>query len=161
MKLVWTKSNSVLSQVIRFICGQDCSHFSFVFESGSRGLMFESNLLGTHPTFYKTSLKNHSVVHEKSLEIPIDVEDEIWDLMVQKYDGRSYDFGGAIFLGLSLAMERIFKMPRPQVNRWAKSDKYFCDETYDIFNSFPVYFPSIDVCRGMDTPHDVFVKMGG
>ena len=62
MKLVWSASKNPLSCLIRFVTGQDCSHFSFVFESRASGLMFESNLFGTHPAFYRTSLKKKKTI---------------------------------------------------------------------------------------------------
>lgn len=158
MKLIWTKSGTPLSYAIRHICGDDCSHFSFVFESSAKGLMFESNLLGTHPSFLQTSLKSHTIVHDKTVNVPLEVEDLIWDEVVSKYDGKGYDFGGAAYLGLMVRREKTFKIPRPTANAWAKEGRYFCDEVYDVFNKFPKYFPKIEVCNGMDTPHDMFLK---
>lgn len=161
MKLLWTKAQTPLSVGIRCLCGQDCSHFSFVFESAAKGLMFESNLLGTHPAFLQTSLKTHTIVHEKSFEIPLAIEDQIWDLAVEKYDGKGYDFGGALYLGIMERRKKTFGIPKPKTNAWASAGLYYCDEVYDIFNSFPDYFPKIDVCNGMDTPHNLWEKLEG
>ena len=159
--LLWTKSNAPLSRFIRMITGQECSHFSFVFQGpGKSGLMFESNLLGTHPAFLKTSLKTHEIIHQIEMTLPIEDEDQIWDLCVEKYDGKGYDFGGAIYLGLMLLRERLFKIPRPLINKWAKSDSYFCDEIYEVFNHIPE-FKKIDVTSGMYTPHDIYINLQG
>jgi len=161
MTLLWTKSNSPLSWIIRTVTGQCCSHFSFVFQNPNRkGLMFESNLMGTHPAFLQTALKSHTVLH--SIEVPLDAEDEdmIWDLVVDKYDGKPYDLMGALYLGLRILLCRIFKVPMPQQNKWASAGAFFCDEVYDVFNNIPE-FKKIDVASGMDTPHDVFEKLKG
>lgn len=160
MKLVWSKSNLPLSVFIRAITGEDCSHFAFVFESSAKGLMFESNLLGTHPCFYQSSLKTHTIVHEVDLPLDISVEDDIWDIVVEKYDGRGYDFLGALYLGWRKLLQRFLKLPLPEKNKWAQPGQYFCDEVYDVLNQIPD-FKKINVMNGMDTPHDVWLKYQG
>lgn len=159
MRMVWTKSKLPVSLLIRAITGEEASHFSIVFESAAKGLMFESNLLGTHPKFFRTALKSLVVVQEKKFEVPIEVEDAIWDLVVQKYDGKSYDIKGALYLGWRILLQRAFKIPRPKVNAWGSPDRFFCNEVYEIFNSFPEHFPNIEVINGMDTPHDIWEKL--
>jgi len=157
--LLWTKSKMPLSLVIRAITGEDCSHFSFVFQSQNRnGLVFESNLLGTHPCFLKTSLKSHTIVHSIDVDLSAEEEDRIWDLVVDKYDGKPYDFGGVFYLGWRKILQRLFNVPLPKHNKWAKKNAYFCDEIYDVLNNISK-FPKINVTRGMDTPHDVWMKL--
>lgn len=158
MKLVWTKSNSPLSVLIRLITGQDCSHFAFVFESSASGLMFESNLLGTHPAFYASSLKTHTVVHEIKLDLTVQEEDAVWDIVVQKYDGLPYDITGALFIGWSRIRNRILGVPMPKFNEWGSPDKFFCDELVDVLKNVRG-MPKIDSSGGMDTPHDVYEKI--
>jgi hypothetical protein len=147
-----------LSVLIRAITGEDCSHFSFVFESAAKGLMFESNLFGTHPTFYATALKTHVVMH--SIEVPLSIteEDAIWDLVIQKYDGRSYNFLGALYLGGWKLLQRIFGVRPPVYNKWSLPDTYFCNELYSILNAIPE-FPQTGVASGMETPHDLWLKI--
>jgi hypothetical protein len=157
MKLLWTKSSLPLSSVIRFCTGNDCSHFSIVFESPGGGMMFESNFFGTHPTFYKTAMKSHTVMHEIEVKLPAATEDALWDLWVDKFDGLGYDFFGALYLGLMCLRERWFKIPRPKTNKWAKNNSYFCDEIYILLSQVPG-LPKIDAAGGMDTPHDVWDK---
>lgn len=158
MKIIFSKSSKPLSVFIRWITGDDCSHFSFVFESRSAGLMFESNLLGTHPAFYKNSLKTHTTVHE--IDVPLDSksEDTIWDLCVDKYDGKPYDFLGALYLGWRKFLFRLIKFPLPTKNRWTQPGQYFCDELYDILRNVKG-FPDFDIMNGMETPHDVYLKI--
>ncbi len=157
IKLIWSKSNLPLSVLIRAVTAQDCSHFSIVFESPGGGLMIESNFLGTHPAFFKTALKSHTVMHEIDLNLATEAEDALWDAWVSAYDGKPYDFGGVIYLGLMMLRERWFKIPRPRVNRWASSKCFFCDEIYSLLSSVP-NLPKIDAAGGMDSPHDVWVK---
>ena len=158
MKLVWTKSKSPLSWLIRLITGEDCSHFAFVFESASKGLMFESNLFGAHPAFFQTSLKSHTIVHELNIPLSVEDEDKIWDRVIQQYDGKSYDFLGAFYLGYRILLKRIFKIALPLKNAWGKEDEYFCDELYAILEGSPG-FPVTSVSGGMQTPHNVWTQV--
>lgn len=158
MKLIWTKSNKILSVFIRHICNEDCSHFSFVFESAAKGLMFESNLLGTHPAFYQTSIKNKTIVHEINIPLSIEEEDALWDIIVQKYDNKPYDFLGAIYLGWHKFLNKIFGIKIPEKNKWSQPDQYFCNEVYDVLNNL-ANFKKIDVKTGMHSPHDVWLEL--
>lgn len=157
MTLLWTKSNSSLSKLIRWMTADDCSHFSILFKSPGGGLLFESNLIGTHPTFYQTSMKKHEIVHSIEVRLSDDEENVLWDKWVSSLDGKGYDFLGALYLGLCCLRERLTKKPRPKVNAWAKDGLYFCDEIYCLLSDVPG-LPVINSTGGMDTPHDVFTK---
>lgn len=159
MTMVWTKSNTPLSYLIRAVTGEPVSHFAFVFNSPGGGLMFESNLLGTHPKFFKTAQKHCTIVQKIELPpLPTELEDQVWDEVVSKYDGKGYDFAGAIYLGLMILRERIFKIPRPKKNAWSKPDTYFCNELYAALSLIPS-LPSIPVSDGMETPWQVYLKV--
>lgn len=158
MKLIWTKSNLPYSILIRKLTGQDCSHFAIVFESPAGGLMFESNLLGTHPKFFSNAKKHFEVVHQLDLDLSTEIEDKVWDEVVDKFDGKPYDFGGALYLGIRILLERVFKIKRPTVNRWASSEKFYCDEIYDCLKAISD-LPPLDENGGMDTPFEVYLKI--
>lgn len=156
MKLVWTKSDKVLSKFIRFLTGDDCSHFAIVLYDGLRGeIMFESNLLGTHPVFYKNSLKSHTVVHEQKVLCSQIIEDAVWDNIVDNYDGRGYDYLGALYLGMRKFLNRTIGLKMPEKNAWANPDKYYCDELFEALKGVPG-IPEVPVANAMKTPHDVW-----
>ena len=162
MKLVWTKSHLPLSLVIRGITGEPCSHFAFVFDSGPKGLMFESNLLGTHPVFFASALKGFgamTIVHEKDITIPLDLEDSIWDYIVENYDDKPYDYSGAVYTGLMVLRNRIFKTPIPAVNKWADTGTYYCDELYNILTKFIPSLPQVQVQGTCVTPESLWQRM--
>lgn len=158
MKLIWTKTNTPFSAMIRFLTGDDCSHFAFVFESRSSGLMFESNLLGTHPKFYQTALKHCTVVHEMNVPLSIEEEDEVWDTIVEKYDNKPYDYLGAFYLGIRRFLTRVFGFKKMSVNVLAKRGSFFCNELYEVLCHIPE-FPVIDVSSGLMTPHDLLIAI--
>lgn len=154
MKLVWTKGNSILSKAIRLITGDDCSHFAVVLYDGKPGeIMFESNLLGTHPAFFRTSLRSHQIVHEFDLVLEQPDEDAVWDKIVEIYDGRKYDFFGALYLGIRKAMNRIFGTKLPESNAWARQDRYFCSEVFEALRGIKG-IPETPKSNSMHTPHD-------
>lgn len=161
MRLIWTKANNPLSHLIRFVTGDDCSHFAFVFENGNRkGTAYESNLLGTHPAFLKTKLKSSVIVHEKDIALTIEQEDAVWDMVQDKYDGKPYDFCGALYLGWRKILNRLFNAPLPEVNKWARADHFFCDEIYEILNHVEG-IPKLNGGASMKTPCDVWKNLRG
>jgi hypothetical protein len=155
MKVIWTKSSLPLSVLIRAVTGEDCSHLALVFESRDGGLMFESNLLGTHAKFYKNAKKHFTVVHEMNIPCTVEQEDAAWDIMVDKFDGKSYDFRGMIYLGICKLKNRLFGSSVPDVNAWGAKDAYFCDELYNILEQAGIV-KDTGVSQGMMTPHDVW-----
>lgn len=120
--------------------------------------MFESNLLGTHPAFFINSLKTHTIVHEKLVPVTLTEEEAVWNRTVEKYDGKPYDFLGAIYLGYYKFLHRLFKSALPKQNKWANPNAYFCDEIYEIFHDIGS-FPEIGISSGMESPHDVWLKL--
>lgn len=154
MKFIGSRSSLPLSILIRWVTGEQISHFAIVFDSPAGGLMFESNLLGTHPKFYRTAQKHMMVIDAVDVDTPVNIEDELWDRVVDLYDDKPYDFMGAIYLGLMILRKRIFGIPRPQVNAWASKKKFFCDELAMILAGLPG-LPQIPVSNGMMTPGEV------
>lgn len=161
MKLIWTKSSLPLSLVIRAITGEDCSHFAFVFDSSDyseKGVMFESNLLGTHIKFFENAKKHFTIVHQIEIKVAVSTEDEIWDKVVNQYDDKPYDFGGALYLGWRIILERFLNIPRPTKNAWANSDKFFCDEIVNSLKDIPGFPESVN-SGSMKTPFEVFKEL--
>ena len=158
MKLIWTKNNLPLSLLIRAVTGEESSHFAMVFQSAAKGLMFQSNLIGTHPKFFYSAKKTFTVVHELDLPLTPEQENELWDIVIQEYDGRGYDFLGALYTGFFVLRERIFKIPRPAINKWGDPKRFYCNEVYEALNRVKG-FESLPPASGMETPEDVWAKL--
>lgn len=158
MKLVWTKSNLILSVLIRWGLDVDCSHFILVFESPGGGLCFESNLLGTHPKFWKNDQKTLTIVHELDVKLPVETENKVWDVVVDKYDGKPYDYGAFVYFAWRAILKKIFKIPMPAKNKLEKSGTYLCDEVYQALVDAGA-LPDLGIDIAMSSPHDVFVKL--
>lgn len=132
IKLMWTKSSLPLSKLIMWVFKEPCSHFAIAFDDH---FVFHSDLLGSEATFYKWFLNSHTLVHSIILNPGIEIEDQVWDLIVEKFDRpKKYDFGAFIYFGLCGLAHRIFGRPMPKKNIWASSTAYLCEEIVEVLN---------------------------
>jgi hypothetical protein len=163
MTLYWSKSSNIIDWLIALITGQDCAHFAYSFLVNGQQIVFETNLLGAHATFYSTWIKtsNRQIIHQ--IDVP-STQDEIaalWAVWAEKYDGTMYDYTGVIYTGLMTLRQRWFGIPKPKRNAWSMRNTYYCDEIYQLASGKPG-FPLIDrKSNGMDSPHDVYVTVSG
>jgi len=156
MKLIFTKSNLPLSVLIRWFLDSDCSHFAIVFKSEDGGLMFESNLLGTHPKFYKTALKSMTVVHEIDLnQISDEQQNILWDTIVDHVDGQPYNYTGFAYFCWRAILKKFFGIQLPAKNPWSMPGTFLCEE---VFNSLKtITNKNIDVDLSMVSPQDMYL----
>lgn len=160
MRLCWTKSKLPLSKIIRWVTGEDCSHFLIVLDDPEGGLIFEANLLGTHPAFYRTHKKAFTIVHEIDWPLTLEVENHVRAFAIKKFDGRAYDFLGVLYLGLRIGLHRMFGLAIPKKNKWAKHGAFYCDDLFDIMQIIPD-LPKVHVTGRMITPHGLFERVHG
>jgi hypothetical protein len=150
MRILISKSKLPLSVLIRGVLGSKASHFLIVFDSPGGGLVFESNLLGTHPKFWKTDSSTLTVVDELVVDMTANQENVIWDTVVDKYDGKKYDWGAFFYMGLCYIANRAFKRAIPTKNKWKDDGTFVCLE---VSKCLEVYFPQLkDVDVSMMTP---------
>lgn len=158
MKLIWTKSDLILSKFIRFGLKTDCSHFALVFNSPAGGLMFESNLLGTHPKFFKTALKHMTIVHEIDVLLPVEIENQIWDIVVDRYDDEPYNFKGFLYFCWRGFLKRFLGIPFPMKGLYDRSNGDLCVEVYKALTDAGV-MPDLNIDLSITSPHDLFLKL--
>lgn len=155
MRLIISKSTLPLSVLIRAVLGTKSSHFLIVFDSPAGGLVFESNILGTHPKFWKTAQKSLTVIDELEVEMTVKQEDVIWDTVVDQMDGKGYDWGAFFYLGFSHIANRLWGREISKVNKWAKSNTYVC---LQVAQALIPYFPQLrDTDVSMLTPDQLMV----
>jgi len=159
MKLLWTKSPNAVDWLINLVTAEDCGHFAILFESvNGTGVVFESNLLGTHPAFYKTWMgTSRKIIHSIDVVLTAEQEDKIWDLWVNNFDGHGYDFFGCIYVGLMKLRKRIFKKEIPTKNIWSKNGAFFCDVIYQVLDGIQWLPDMKDQINEMSSPHDLFL----
>lgn len=129
MKLIWTKSSLPLSVAIRGLMQEPVSHFGIVFDNG---IVFHSNLLGTHIEWYGSFIKHCEVVYQ--LDYPMSLEDEeaVYRKILNTYDEIGYDFGALLYFAYRAITHRLFNIPLPSKNEWASGSKFLCTELAGI-----------------------------
>ncbi len=154
MKLIWTKSKLPLSVLIRWFLNSDCSHFALVFKSQDGGLMFESNLVGTHPKFLKTALKHMEVVHVINLNITTEQENKVWDMIVDQFDGHAYNYKAFFYFCFRAFLYKFFRRPLPIKNPWSGSESYLCEQI--AYSLETLTTEKIDLDLSMISPEDLY-----
>lgn len=125
MKLIFTKSSQPLSKLIRAGLNEPVSHFGIVFDNG---IVFHSNLLGTHVEWYKTFTKHCDIVYQIEYAMTLEQEEAIYQTILNTYDELGYDFGALFYFAYRVAAYKFFSVPMPSKNEWSKSDKFLCTE---------------------------------
>ncbi len=131
MRLIATRSSSILSKAIRWATDQPASHFAIVFDER---FVFHSNLLGAHPEFYTTFRKKNDLVDEQVFNLTLEQEESVYQAIVQNFDGKQYDFGALLFAGLARLSNKLFKTPLPKKNKWSDANKLLCTEIFLILS---------------------------
>jgi len=126
MKLIWTKSNLPLSLFIRWGLKQDCSHFAIVFDDDNGGIVFESNLLGTHIKWFPTFKDHCAIVHEIEVKLPLKKEEAIYQATLSHYDDKSYDYKAFAYFCWRTLLLRLFNVALPKKNAWDSKGAYIC-----------------------------------
>lgn len=115
MKIVFTKSESILSEVICKITGESVSHCAVV----SGDYVMHSNLYGVHIDLLSKFLASTTVVF--SIDMPADADKMIRLIKSEKH--KSYDYGGLLYCGLRLMFPAL-----PKKNLWQTTGMYMCTE---------------------------------
>lgn len=115
MRLLFTKSGSLLSRAIRWLTKEPISHCAIEFG----GYVAHSNLLGVHIELKETFEAHSTVV------FAIGIEDSPMRLhmALEKADQHPYDFGALLYLGLRCLCPWL-----PKANLWQTTGMYLCTE---------------------------------
>lgn len=125
MTLIWTSSKLPLSKLIQWAFNEPTSHFGIVFDNG---IIFHSNLAGTHVEWFKTFTKKCEIVFSKYYDLSLEEEEQIFQNILTTYDDRSYDFIGFLYFGWRALLLKLFKKPLPEKNKWNSGKSYLCTE---------------------------------
>lgn len=125
MKLIWTRSTLPLSVLIRKGLGEPVSHFGIVFDNG---IVFHSNLLGTHIEWYGAFSKHCEIVFQKEYNLTLDDEEAIFQSILNTYDDKGYDYGAFFYFCWRALLYRTLGKPFPARNEWNSGNKFLCTE---------------------------------
>lgn len=139
--LTWTKSSMPLSKMIMWLFNEPCSHFAISFDDQ---FVFQSDLLGTEPTFWSWFKAKHTIVHELYISPKLNVDDAVWAKITGTFDRpKSYDFGAFLYFGLCGLAHKFFNRKMPKKNIWASSTSYLCTELAQVLSPIPgIVIPS-------------------
>lgn len=115
MEILFTKNNSPVSRLIRYITKEPVSHCAI----RSDKWVIHANFLGVHVELYDVFVATSTAVY--SVKVPA-TEDSVYNALYQK-EGSFYDFGAMLYLGL----EFIFPF-LPHKNLWQSNGAFLCTE---------------------------------
>lgn len=124
MKLVFTKSSSVLSRLIRWGLAEPVSHVAIIFDDK---LIFQSNLLGVHLDGIYKFQKTNTIVYSLDIKLSKQAEELIYEKLLVQYDGVYYDFGALFYFFYQALLHKYFGTPWPDKNAWQKPENFLCD----------------------------------
>lgn len=125
MTLIFTKNNSILSRIIRWGLKEPCSHFGVVFDGK---FLMHSNLLGVQLCWLNTFLKKSEIVLSIDYDLNVESEEYVYSCLLNRFDGRGYDFGAFFYFAWRAFLFRFFKKPFPSVNKLNCKDSFLCTE---------------------------------
>jgi len=156
MKLLWVKGHTPLSKLIMWGLEEPVSHFAILFDEK---IIFHSNLMGVHIEWYNSFLKNHDIVKEMDLDLDLAREEEIYQAVIDQYDGKSYDYGAFLYFTYRGFLKKLFKIPLPQKNPWGSKDAFLCNEMVQAFPDCicPPAIKAMDL--SMKSPYQVWLLL--
>lgn len=110
--MLFVSGTQPLSKLIMWGLSEPCSHFAILFDDK---IVFHSTLTGVKIEWYESFLKTHKVefmIEHKSETL--DLEEKVYQEIISKYDGDSYDYKSFLFFTWNVAMLKMFKRPLPK-----------------------------------------------
>lgn len=123
MKIAFTRSHLPVSQFIRWGLKEDVSHVVYVFDDK---IVFHCNFSGCHIEWYNTYKEKIEIVDEVEIKFSLEVEEEIYQSIIDKNDGRGYDFKAFAYFGYRAALHRFFGRPMPLTSKWGNKRRFIC-----------------------------------
>lgn len=156
MKLIWVKGKTPLSKLIMWGLDEPVSHFAIEFDNK---IVFHSDLRGTHIQWSKTFYKNRDLVFELEYKPGLNKEEEIYQTILDTYDGSSYDYGGFLYFCWRAALKKFFKKPLPDSNPWGSKKSFICDEVVQLLPD-DVCPPEVkDMDLSIKSPYQVWMLL--
>lgn len=156
MKLLWVKGTAPLSKLIMWGLTEPVSHFALLFDDK---IIFHSDLTGLHIQWYQTFLKTHEVIYEIEYKPGLKKEEEIYQGVLNAYDGKGYDYGAFVYFAWRAALKKFLNKPLPDSNPWGHKDRYLCDEVVQLLPD-EICPPSVKkMDLSMKSPYQVWLLL--
>jgi len=124
MKLLFTRSQLPLSKLIRWGLNEPVSHVAILLDEK---LVFQSNLLGVSIEGIYRLQKACEIVYVVDIPMKFCAEEDLYQLLLQQYDGKPYDFKAFAYFAWRTVLYKLFKKPYPNKNIWQDPNSFLCD----------------------------------
>ena len=148
VSIVFTKNNSCLSKLIRWIANEPVSHVAIIFD---KKVVFHSNLYGVNVQWFGSFLKTHEIVYQLDYAYSLEQEEEVYQ-KIPEYDGHRYDLGALFYLAWRGILYKLFKKPIPKDNLFGNKDQFLCVELAKIID------PKLENLE-MTSPYQVYLEL--
>ena len=129
MRLLWVKGSAPLSKLIMWGLNEPVSHFAIEFDNK---IIFHSDLTGVNIQWSKTFFKTREVIFEMDYSPGLEQEEEIYQSVLNTYDGSHYDYGGFLYFCWRASLKKIANCPLPDSNPWGSKRAFLCDEVVQL-----------------------------
>ena len=152
MRLLWTKSKSIIGPLITWGLNSPVSHFAIEFHDG---IIFHSNFLGINIMHTVDFLKQSEIVYSKKIEMSFADEAMLLSNIIKNYYGKRYDWKWFFSLTKAALKHRLFGSEIPDDIKSKSRDKYICTECVEFLE--PV-IGKVDIGNG--SPYLLAQKLG-
>lgn len=156
MKLIWTKNNLPLSVLIRWGLKEPVSHFAIVFDDK---IAFHSNLAGCNVEWFSEFKKHSEVFLEIDKYLPIEIEEKVYQSIIDKNVEKTYDFGAFLYFLWRGILFRFFGKQIPKLNKWSNNNQLICT---GLASELPKeHFPELEgvLDTEMLSPYQLYLKL--
>ena len=149
MKIIETKSHSILSILIRWAFNSKGSHILFSFDNDR--WVVHSNLLGVNIRLFKNFMVGCTVVELIEYQLDLELEEAIFQALLEQTSEDSYDYPGFAYFIWRALLFKAFNIPLPKRNAWGKANMEICTE---MIGRLPRWITNIpdDIDLGITTP---------
>lgn len=125
ISLIWTASPLPASKIIKWITGEESSHFAVVID---QKYVFHSNFYGAHLKWLSSFLKHSYIVRRMDLNLSPAQEETIYLDLINRFDEQPYDWGAFFYLIIRGVLYKAFGVSLPRKNIWGSSRGFLCLE---------------------------------
>lgn len=127
MQIVFSKRNSFVSWLIRFMTSSNVSHVSIHFTGVESNWMVDSTGQGVKPGWWNYFKSKNTIVKTFGIiNIEKELLENVVDNALDKMVGRKYDYFSLLGFGISIIVYKIFR--KKIKNIFGSSKLYFCSE---------------------------------
>jgi len=151
MKIIETKSHSILSILIRWAFGSKGSHILFSFDNDR--WVVHSNLLGVNIRLFKNYIKKCTIVDQLEYDMDPEAEEMIFQALLSETSEDDYDWPGFAYFTWRALLYKALHIPLPKRNAWGQAHMEICTEMIGRLPRWITDLPE-GVDLGMTTPDE-------